>query len=836
MGIKCGVGALLLIVFFWRCGAGLSAQPMKVESSGELELQLEKLNVLGSVLYLAAHPDDENTAAIAYFSKGRLYRTAYLSVTRGDGGQNLIGAEKGAEIGMLRTQELLEARRLDGGEQFFTRAIDFGYSKTPEETFTFWDHEKVLADIVWVIRNFRPDIIATRFPIGGNAGHGHHTASGTLAKEAFSAAADPGRFPEQLQYVAPWQAKRLLWNSWRPGQEVRKDLMGISIGTYNPLLGLSFTEISALSRSMHKSQGFGSSGRRGESFDYFEVVDGEPAASDVFDGINTAWTRVPGGGKIGTMLERVIAAFETENPSKSIPGLLDIYDEMAKIGDNYWIEVKRKEILRVIRGCAGLWMEAIAEDYSAAPGDGIPVRLNLVNRSDFPLTLEKMEIAAASFDTLLSVPLKNNEPFSLALNVGIPSSASFSQPYWLREESTEGMFSISNQREIGMAEDPPSLSVQVTLQSGNHALGFPVPVLYRWTDRADGELYRPFEIRPPVTVNFENKVLIFTGGEAKKINAVMKNYISGASGTLRLACPAGWKAEPVSIPFTMGNRYSEEQVSFTLYPPAIAEEVAIKAEVLIGNKEYDRSLVEISYPHIRRLVYFPESSVRAVKLDMEKPGGSIGYIMGAGDEVPEVIASLGYDVTLLPDEVLENGDLSRFKAIVTGIRAYNTRARLRHSQGRLIEYVKNGGTLIVQYNVSSGLVTNDIGPYPFTIGRERVSDETAPVSFVNPSHRLLSFPNKITSVDFEGWVQERGLYFADQWDERYEAVLSAHDPGEPDRPGGTLFAQYGKGIFIFSGYAWFRELPAGVPGACRLFVNMLEAGRYDGPERHSAGN
>jgi len=816
------------LVLFWLLigNAPLTGQRIELPDAAELHTALHKLNVLGSVLYVAAHPDDENTSALAYFSQGRKFRTAYLSLTRGDGGQNLIGPEKGAEIGIIRTQELMAARRIDGAEQFFTRAIDFGYSKTPEETLEFWGREEILADLVWIIRRFRPDVIISRFAVDGSSGHGHHTAGGWLIKEAFSAASDPDRFPEQLKHVEPWKAKRLYWNSWRPREQELQDLQKFDTGEYNPLLGKSYSEMAAQSRSMHKSQGFGATARRGTRLDYFKLVAGEPASADVFDGIDTSWGRVLGGARVGRMLAAVTASFDPQCPADSVTDLLAAYRELARLDETCWTRIKKQELLRVIQACAGLWMEAIAADYAAAPGDEVRVTTTLVSRSDLPFRVERVGFRGLAQETVVNEQLADNVPKVFENTLRLPDDFPMSQPYWLKAPPEFGRFTVRKQQLIGEAENPPSLSVEVALSAGGESLEYSLPVLYRWTDRVDGELYRAFEVRPRVTLQLEDQVSIFADSEPREVRVRLKSHSPNASGRVRLKGGKDWQVSPAAVSFSFANKYEEQQVSFTVTPPGRAGEVFLTAEAEIGGEILDRALVEISYPHIHRQVYFPESRIKVVKLDVRRLGNRLGYIMGAGDEVPAGLRSLGYEVVELSDEALESADLSRFDAVITGIRAYNTRERLKHTQPRLLRYVEEGGTMIVQYNVSRGLQLANLGPFPFTIGRDRVSMEAAPVEFLDPKHPLLNFPNTITQKDLEGWVQERGLYFAARWDEKYTPVLSSHDTGEPDRKGGLLYARYGDGVFIYTGYSWFRQLPAGVPGAFRFFVNLIEAGKY----------
>jgi LmbE family N-acetylglucosaminyl deacetylase len=796
--------------------------------AAEIQLGLEKLNVLGSVLYVAAHPDDENTAALAYFSKGRKLRTAYLSLTRGDGGQNLIGSETGAEIGIIRTQELLAAREVDGAEQYFTRAVDFGYSKTPNETLAFWGKEAVLADVVWVIRSFRPDVIVTRFPVDRPSGHGHHTSSAQLAREAFHAAADPQRFPEQLDRVEPWQAKRMFWNGWQLSEEEQAEAVKVDVGEFDPLLGASYSEIAAISRSMHKSQGFGAAGRRGTRFEYFTLVEGSPSGQELLSGIDTSWSRVPGGRRLGSKLKEISELFEPRDPARSLPQLLEAYSGLRRLEPGGWVEVKQKELLGLIQACAGLWMEAIATEFAAAPGDAVTVKTTLVNRSDHPFSLKSISFQDLGSFSAQDVVLENNTPHTIESSIQIPLGYPTSQPYWLRNSPKKALFSVSDRSLIGAAENAPSLQAKIVLNSQGEDLEFLVPVLYRWTDRVDGESYRLFEVRPKVTVELEDGVRVFADTDPQEIRVRVKANSPGVAGTLRLSGDSDWHVVPESVPFSLSEKYDEAELSFQVTPPDDAGDALLVAEADVGGSRFSRALVTISHPHIKHQVYFPESTLKVVKLDVERRGDTIGYIMGSGDEVAKGLRHLGYDVTVLDDDALESGDLGHFDAIVAGIRAYNTRERLAVVQARLLQYVEQGGTLIVQYNVPRGLVREDLGPYPFTIGRDRVSEENAPVTILAPDHQLMKFPNTITQKDFEGWVQERGLYYATQWDGRYETVVASHDTQEQDTAGGLLFARFGEGVFIYSGISWFRQLPAGVPGAYRFFANLVSSGQVNG--------
>lgn len=805
----------------------VSAQIVEISNAAELQLALEKLNVLGSVLYVGAHPDDENTGLMAYFSKAKKYRTAYLSLTRGDGGQNLIGSEKGVEIGIIRTQELLEARKIDGGEQFFTRAIDFGYSKSADESMQIWGRDSVFADVVWVIRKFRPDVIITRFPPGGNGGHGHHTASAILAREAFTAAADPKVFPEQLKYLKPWQAKRIFWNSYRFRDEEPKGLIGINTGEYNPLLGKSYTEIAAESRSMHKSQGFGSSPNRGDRMEYFQYVAGDTAKYDIFEGINTDWSRIDNYAKISESLNSLTKNFNSSNPSASLKDLLMVYSNLNDLDDNPWVDVKKKELLRIIKYASGLWMEAAAEDYSAAPGDQVKITTTVINRGGADISIEKIEFPSLDTNSSLNAVLELNKPFVKESIVSLPDNYPISQPYWLRNTPYDGLFNVTDQRDIGKAQNAPTVPVNISINYDNQIVTFTIPVMYKWNDRVEGELSRSFYVYPPVTVNTSENVAVFNNQLTREMQLTIKAVTPDVHGEIHLHTSGGWQVSPAFIPFSLKNKYDEHVFTVRILPPSVPGESILSMEVNLNNKIYSAASTEISYSHIDRQVYFPESRIKLVKLDLKKPDALIGYIMGSGDDIPVSLHNLGYNITILTDLLLERTDLSRFDVIISGIRAYNTRERLKYVQNKLMNYVKEGGTYIVQYNTPQEMHAENLGPYPFSIGRGRVSVEEASVNFLLPEHQLFNYPNKITPDDFNGWIQERGLYFADSWDQNYDAVLSSNDPGEDELEGGMLFTRYGKGVFIYSGLSWFRQIPAGVPGAYKLFVNMISAGKYE---------
>ncbi len=805
--------------------AAAQAVPVQPMSAADIKLALKKLNVLGSVLYVAAHPDDENTRMITYMAKGRGMETAYISLTRGDGGQNLIGKEVWELLGLIRTQELLAARRTDGGHQMFSRAYDFGYSKTPVETFDIWDKEKVKADLVWAIRKWKPDVILTRFSPGRTDTHGHHTGSAMLAEEAFAAAADPLRYPEQLAFVAPWQATRLFWNtSWwffRSNPDFdRSKLLPVDAGGFNALLGQSYGEIAAESRTMHKSQGFGSARQRGMEIEYFELLKGSPAKEDLLEGLDLTWNRVPGAEKLSALLDKAYRGFDMENPAASVPALSEAHAEMNTLPqDNHWIKTKKAQLEEVIVQCAGIFYEVTSRDYSVSPGDSVYLTASIIQRNGTAARFEGVQsgIGEVAVDSLL--PINKVKQVSLA---GIlPANTPYSHPYWLRENIQEGMFQVEDQALIGLPENPWPLPVGFRINIGGTVLDLQAPVLYKWTDPVAGERYRPLEVPPPVTANVDRPVFIFAGGKAKELEVTLKSHQKALKGELRLELPEGWTYSPTSIPLSFTGKGSELTTVFTVTPPKEVSDGLVKTVATVGGKDYAYGLTRIDYPHIPIQTLYPPATAKVVSLDTKTHGERIAYIPGAGDAVPEALREIGYQVDILADDDITPQKLGQYQVVITGVRAYNTNERLKFLQDRLMEFVHKGGNLIVQYNTSGGLATDQLGPYPLKLSRDRVTDENADMKFLDPAHPLLTVPNRLTSQDFDGWVQERGLYFPNEWDKRYEAVFETADPGEKATKGALLVASYGEGTFIYTGISFFRQLPAGVPGAYRLFVNMV---------------
>lgn len=827
------------LAFLLLIAQQLMAQAPKQYNSGQILHKLQKLNTLGSVLYIAAHPDDENTRLLAYMANEMKLRTGYLSLTRGDGGQNLIGKEQGELLGLIRTQELLAARRIDGAEQFFTRANDFGYSKNPEETFAIWNKDSILADVVWVIRNFKPDVIICRFPTDGRGGHGHHTASAILAEEAFVAAADPNRFPEQLQYTQVWQAKRVFWNLFNFNNTVPdSNAMKMNVGVFNPLLGTGYGEMAAESRSMHKSQGFGSLKARGELYEYFEQMKGDsvPINSGIFAGINTSWERLKGTKKIQQLIDKALKEYNPIQPSLSISNLLGVYKEIQSLDEInleriYWKKQKLKECEDLIIACSGLWLEAYADNYMAIPGDSITITAEILNQGKSFVSLNKINFLGILDSTVDNQMFRKKMEYyisklhSYKITQKLPENTFYSNPYWLTEPHSNGLYTVNNQLLRGTPENIPQVKVTFYIEFGDVKFAVERPVVYKYRDPVKGEIYRPLEILPPVSINPMQDELIFDNDSSKTIKLIVKANKNNAVGNIEVSMFGnGWEYPNIKGHYNLQKKGDEHIIEVKITPVKDGVVANILFDEWSGDHFlWSKGIQRLEYDHIPYQFWLKEARVKLVKVPLKKTNITVGYIPGAGDEVAACLRQVGYTVVELTDEKLANDDLKQYGAIVAGIRAYNTNERMALYNTKLMEYVKNGGNYIVQYNTNSrfGPVNTQMGPYKFNISRDRVTDEFAKVEFTLPQHPALTAPNKITGADFDGWVQERGIYFATEVDSNYAAPLSMADPKEKAQTGSLIIAPYGKGNFVYTGLAFFRQLPAGVSGAYRLFVNLL---------------
>jgi len=801
------------IILISLCGISIvnTQAQIKPTPSNEIQLGLQKLNTLGSVLYFAAHPDDENTRLIAWLAQEKKYRTAYLSLTRGDGGQNLIGTEQGIELGLIRTQELLAARAIDKGEQLFSSAYDFGFSKTHDETFTFWDKETALREAVYIIRKLQPDVIINRFPPDKRGGHGHHQASAMLAHEAFIAAADPNMFADQLETLKPWKAKRLLWNTANFGgaNNTAEDQLKIEIGAYNPLLGKSYGEIAAQSRSQHKSQGFGAASTRGQSIEYFALVDGDSAINELMDDVETSWKRIDNSEKIESLIVKINKDFNPLKPENSINDLFQLRTLISQITNEYWKAQKLTEIDNLIIACAGLWIDASTLNPQY-PVD-IPFTVNIETIIRNPNL--NVELLKANTNTI-KIDLAFNKIWKGTV---ISSWDQYTQPYWLTKAHSLGKFDV-HEKDLGNPTNPQKPTIDFLLKINGHEITVTCPITYKKVDPVQGELYQDIVITPKLTATLSTDKILCTNGSTQKIMvSFTRNDLNLQSAQIIANKIEGWQITPqaVELDFTSKNTISQEfeiKPITTNSPPATLD--------FTWNNAPLHSIKTIKYEHIPSLTWFPIAKAKIQNLQIVNPIKKIGYIAGAGDLVAQSLNSIGIETTILDEQQITPKLLAEYDAIVVGVRYFNVNSQSQQIMTELLQYVKNGGTVLIQYNVSGNTTANNLGPYPFNLSRQRVTEEDAVVTF-DKDDLVFKYPNEITDKDFENWIQERGLYFADNIDTKYRTPIQINDKNELPNNGSLLIANYGKGKFVYTSLAFFRQLPAGVPGAYRLFVNLL---------------
>lgn len=775
---------------------------------------------MGSVLYVAAHPDDENTLLIAYLARGKDYRTAYLSVTRGDGGQNVLGPDFDSKLGVARTQELLAARRLDGGRQFFTRAIDFGFSKDYRETLNIWGKDDVLSDVVRVIRTFRPDVVITRFSTQPGGTHGHHTASAVLALEAFKLCGDANAYPDQLKTLAPWQPKRILMNG-RGGEGG----LHMEVNGNDPVSGLSFNELAGRSRAMHKTQGFGGfgGGGGGARTESFQLLAGEPATNDIFEGVETTWARFPGGANIGTLADEVIAKFDEKNPAASIPTLLKLHGELAALkSSDPLVTEKREQLDRIVQHCLGLEVETTIPQAEYVPGEKLPLHSVVTVHADVAAHWVATRYPSIKTAVNKSLDLHSGQPTSRDSEETLPANTPVTQPYWLRAEGTPGLFHVDDLTMIGRPENLPIFPIQQVFEVGGQTLVISDQPMNVASDSTGKETRRRLDVIPPVSLHFASEVALFAPGSSHPVEVEITAARTNSSGTLQLNIPADWKVSPTKQSFTLANAGDKTQLKFTVTAPAKSTTAKIGATAEIHGAHYDSDRFAISYAHIPLQLLQPPATVKCVSLELAIHGSKIGYLPGAGDTVDDCLRQMGCTVTELKPEDLTPERLKEFDAVVTGVRLFDTHRDLASKLSGLFAYVENGGTVVMQYNRVDGLQST---PLTLKISQDRVTDEHALITFLAPDSPTLNAPNKITSADFENWVQERGTYFPNQWDEHFVPILACNDPGESPLKGSLLVADYGKGHFVYTGLGFFRQLPAGVPGAYRLFANLISLGK-----------
>ena len=818
---------LFLLNFFFL---SISFQ-LKSQNSSEIYSKIQKLNVLGSLLHIGAHPDDENTNLISYFSNKHHIETTYLSLTRGDGGQNRIGTELTDALGLIRTQELLAARKIDGANQFFTTANDFGFSKHPDETLNIWDKNELLSQVVKHIRTIQPDIIINRFDhrTPGTT-HGHHTSSAILSYEAFDLASNVNYFPEQLKSLSIWKPKRLFFNtSWffygskENFMKVDKNnFLKFDQSEFNNLRGMTYDQIAAKSRSQHKSQGFGRSPNPGgPQWGYIELIKGEDVTSNnPFEGIDISWNRLKGGGQIKTLIDNLLTDFNFKIPEKNIPNLINIYKKIEKLENGYWKNLKLNELKSIISLCLGLNIQLNSINILGTPNSKEVFNLKVVNPSNTDVLIKNINLNNDNF--IINETIKNNYLFEKKLEITIGNI--ISSPYWLTKEGTLGMYKVNNQNLKGLPETPIAIKAEVDLVINGKELTIVVDAKNRITDPVQGEVITPYTVVPKVTVKLDQPVYIFTDSRPKQVSVSVTAHKNNIQGTLSLEIPEGWKSKPSEYLIDISKKSELKNYLFNVYSSNKNSLGTIKPIINSNNEKYSNQLITIDYPHIPKQFIVKPSFSKVFEVDLKNNVNKVGYLMGVGDKIPEALKNIGIEVVEIdPSElILEN--IADFKTIIIGIRAFNVIDELRFKNEVLWNYVKNGGTLIIQYNTSRGLKTNNITPYKLTLSRDRVTDENSSVDFLNKSHPIFNHPNKIEIEDFNNWIQERGLYFPNNWDENFEPLLEMSDVNETKKRGSILAASYGEGKIIYTGLSFFRELPAGVPGAYKLFINLLNFG------------
>jgi LmbE family N-acetylglucosaminyl deacetylase len=1009
---------VLLLITVWPASPATLrsvADNRPAEDRGAMALgqAIKRLGVVASVLHTGAHPDDEDSGLLAYLARGRQARTAYLSLTRGDGGQNLIGPELYEALGVIRTEELLAARRLDGAQQFFSRAFDFGFSKSRKETLEKWDREAVLADMVRVIRTFRPLVIVSAWSGTPNDGHGHHQASGLLTQEAYRAAADPSRFPEQVKEgLRPWQAKKLYVRSFDGAASPREFLpslstLSINTGEFDPLLGCSYYEIAARGRSQHRSQDQGTIEARGPRFSRLRLIDSKLGPikneKDIFEGIDARLTGIAdyaGGaaGKLRDQLAEVQAAADEArakyNPlspsliadaiARGLKKLREISGGLAALGlsesqlfeVNFLLKQKEADFEDALAKSAGIVVDCLTDDEVVTPGQTFNVTLNVYANS--PAKLAEFGLVAAPGWTLNKKSEKTSEVegrlvVQAEYTVTVGPDVEPTQPYWLRSAPKGDMFTIDKPAKGATGIEPVSLAALngvVDFDIDGAHVKTTQEAEYRYADRTLGELRHELKVAPAVSVNVSPDILVFpksaTSVEREVTVSVTNNQKGGVRGSVSLHKPDDWQATPASSNFDLKREGERASFTFLVKVPGGSAETrrSISATASIDGRQYSAGYQAVSYPHIEPRFIYHEAKIEGETIDVKvAPGLKVGYIEGSGDDFGAALKRIGVDVKTIDSKELASGDLSVYDTIVAGVRVYEVRPDVVANNARLMDYVNRGGTYIVQYS-RGNFETGGFAPY--RIGREeredvgqpaqrgrqqdreprlmylaepdiataltrsatkpkvgylgaagdklpeairssgvevlassdlagdlsqldvivvsanssarpelleyntrlleysrrklviltysqaqflsgdfptfprpearpfRVTDENATVNILEPNHPRFTFPNKITGRDFDGWVQERGAYFLSDWDSHFKPLMACHDPGEPDLKGGEAIAEYGKGLYVYTAYAWFRQLPKGVPGAYRLIANLVSLSKAKGTSGQSS--
>lgn len=826
----------LYCILFLLVNLSYAQKPSK-PGSGEIYNKILRLHKVGTIMYLAAHPDDENTRLITWLSNHEHLETVYLSLTRGDGGQNLIGTEIGDLLGILRTEELLMARSVDGGKQWFSRANDFGFSKKASETLKIWNKKEVLSDVVKAIRYWQPDIIIERFPADTNvATHGHHTSSAILGLEAFDITADQTKYPNSALKYGTWQASRIYFNTsyffYKSQAEFEKadksELASLNIGNYYPLLGKSNNEIAAESRSMHKCQAFGSIGSRDQQKEYLQFLKGTATKNkdEIFEGIDMSWNRLKGGEAVNKMIQDILDQYDYVHPDKSLSKLVDLYNFIQKNVESSMKKDKKLEELKdIISNVLGLFIETIAAEPFSTRDAKLKLKLEATNRSDQAVQLTRIKIEPQIWDTSINLSLLKEKVNFIEKTITIPPDFGFTGPYWVSTPPSNGMYTVKTDSLIGMPESPRVLKTVFTIKVNNTLLTYAKPIVHKNEDPVKGEIYTPFDVVPDVYITPMAEVVIFPNNSPKTIQVKLTAAKDFVKGNLSIATNRDWAVTNNVQGFELLKKGEEKILSFEVQPPAQGSQDKVNFIAKVGNQTFDKRMTEVSYDHIPTQRVIKPALANWVREDIDCAAKEVAYLQGTGDKVPEALKELGIKVTIIKPEELNLSNLQTYDALLIGIRAYNTVNALAVKKEVLKSYMEKGGTVVTQYNTNYDLVTQDIGPYPFTISRGRVTDENAKITLTDPANILFQFPNKIEDKDFDGWIQERGLYFLTTDDSHYKKLITVNDPGEAPLDGSYLYAPVGDGHYIYTSLSLFRELPAGVPGAYKLIANMLSIGK-----------
>lgn len=785
------------------------AQQRVPSPSFRIHGKLQQLKRLTSVLYVAAHPDDENTRLLSWLATGRHIRTGYLSITRGDGGQNIIGSEQGAPLGLIRTHELLAARRMDGAEQYFARAIDFGYSKNPEETFRQWDIDVLTNDVVRIYQSFRPDVVICRFPKDSMAGHGQHSASAILAERAYAACMADSK---------AWKPKRLLFNAFRFGNRstVSDGMFRIEVGHYDPLLGMGYGELAGISRSLHKSQGAGTPQTPGVQPEFFATLAGEAPSKSLFDGIDTTWGRV-GHPEIGVEIDRIIDGFSMLYPERSLDALLSLRSRISAVADEFWRKRKLEELDEIILSCAGLTADASVAVPTIVSGDSVTAQVRITTRAGRSITCAEVAFPWGAVRRDIVCP---HDSLRTVEGAKAACMGSVTQPYWLTRSPNGALFELTDEALLGQSVTPSDLNVRLRFAFGPDTITTSLPLSYKKLDPLKGDVIEQLRVVPVASIEPMSRVVVRQAGAPLRIPIRVRAYT--AINNAELLCMDG-----TSVVARISNIAVRAKTDTLItVEPTVRQTATVTFVLRVDGRDYSSSVRTITYDHLPTLQYTEPATVRVVVAPIEIRAKRIAYVAGAGEFTPDFLRSIGVTVDEIDDEtILKTDELLKYDAVLVGIRAVNTRKSMQFLMPALMSYVEKGGTLVMSYMTTQDMAIKSIGPFPFSVGRSRVTEEDANVKIQLTDHPLLTRPNRIDAMDFDGWVQERGLYFAESIDPRYETPLSMHDTNEVPNSGALVYARHGKGHYVYCALSLFRQLPAGVPGGMRLLANMLSLGK-----------